>query len=364
MANKWMEKLTKEFGVAASDLKKEVVVPIPTWSPSLNWALTTQGWVPGKVNVLYGPESCGKSMISMMGIVQLQRMDKEALSVWFDSEFSFNAKLFEKLGGDLSRVIIRKSNDPVKIFDWMGGDMLEALQDGAPIKAIVIDSIKSIRFPKDIKKISTNQTMGGTGSSYLPSAFKMIIPIISEFKLLTFLIQQVTAQIDPMKAMRNPYIITEGYALKHNADLMLEIVKLETKSGSIESGETISGSSAQVGHKIRVKVKKNRLGPPSRQAQFTFHYDLLVIKTGEEIYELAKAIGVINKKEKGNSLFWKTKQIGKGDAEARATLESSLELQKAIIEDCYNYKNDKPVIADESGFVDDAGDDIFEEENE
>ena len=75
--------------------------------------------MPSKVNILYGAESSGKSMLAMMGVVELQRRDPEALSIWFDAEYSFNAQMFEKLGGDTDRLVVRKSNDPVKIFDYI-----------------------------------------------------------------------------------------------------------------------------------------------------------------------------------------------------------------------------------------------------
>jgi recombination protein RecA len=360
MSKDWMSKLTKDFGCSAADFKKEKAAMIPTWSPSLNWALTTGGWTAGKINVLYGPESCGKSMLAMMAIVQLQRQDKEALSVWFDSEFSFAPNFFEKLGGDLKRLVLRRSNDPLKIFDWIAGDMLEAIQDGAPIKCIVIDSIKSIRYPKDIKKESTNQTMGGTGSSYLPSAFKMILPVIAEHEIFTFLIQQVTMQIDTIKAMRNPYVLTEGQALKHASDTMLEITKQDTKAGTITAGETIAGGDAQVGHTMRVKVKKNRLGPPARVAQFQYHYDRFMINAGEEIFSLAKALGVISKKDGGRSLFFNNVSLGKGEQDAKDNLEKDLALQKKILEACYLYR-DISIKVDSTGFVEETEHDVLEE---
>ena len=193
MANKWMSKLTREFGHVATELKKPKVQPVALPSPSLNWATTVGGFMPGKVTIAYGPESSGKSMICMMAIVELQKRDPEALAVWFDSEFSFNANMFEKLGGDLERLVVRKSNDPLKTFDYIGGEMLELIQDGAPIKAIVIDSIKSIRYPKDVRKQTTDNIMGGSGSQYLGSALKLIIPVIAEHNLLAMFIQQVTA---------------------------------------------------------------------------------------------------------------------------------------------------------------------------
>lgn len=358
-ANKWMSKLTADFGVAASKLKTQQSKSIPSWSPSLNWATCQGGFIPGKVNILYGPESSGKSMLAMMGIVQLQRQDPEALAVWFDAEFSFNAQMFEKLGGDADRLVVRKSNDPVKIFDYIGGDLLEMIQDGAPIKSIVIDSIKSIRYPKDVRKQTTDQIMGGSGSQYLGSALKLVVPVIAEHKLLTFFIQQVTAQLDPMKALRNPYVISEGHALKHAADLMLEITRVDSKKGVIESGETITGAAAQVGHKVRVKVKKNRMGAPARQAEFTFHYDLGVVDTGGEIFELAKALGVIKhpvNPETGreNVQMWAFGNDApvRGEQNMKNLVVSDSDLQRRVLDACYQYQDVK-VDTDSSGFVED-----------
>lgn len=361
-----MSKLTSDFGTVASSLKKNEAAPIPSWSPSLNWATAKRGFVPGKVNIVYGPESCGKSMLAMMAIIELQRRDKDAIAIWFDSEFSFNVDFFVKLGGDSDRLIVRKSNDPLKIFDYIGGEMLEALQEGAPIKSIVVDSVRSIRFPKDMKKQTTDMIMGGTGANYLPSAFKLILPVIAEYNLLTFFIQQVSIQIDPMKALRNPYVLPDGQALKHAGDLMLEMVKLDTKNGVVESGETITGAAQQIGHKVRIKVKKNRMGAPARMAQFTFSYDHGVIDTASEIYELAKSLGVVYHPKnpdtgKENVQMWQfgTYDAVRGDANMLDFIKGSKTLQDEILEACYRHVDAK-VEVDANGVVvdNDAMDDI------
>jgi recombination protein RecA len=355
--SKWMSKLTSDFGAVASQLKKNEPAPIPSWSPSLNWATAKRGFMPGKVNIVYGPESCGKSMLAMMGIIELQRRDKEAIAVWCDAEFSFNVDFFVKLGGDADRLIVRKSNDPLKIFDYIGGELLEAIQEGAPVKAIVIDSIRSIRFPKDMKKQTTDMIMGGTGANYLPSAFKLIIPVIAEHNILTFFIQQVSIQIDPMKALRNPYVLPDGQALKHAGDLMLEMVKLDTKNGVVESGETITGAAQQIGHKVRIKVKKNRMGQPARMAQFTFSYDHGVVDTNNEIFDLGKSLGVIyhpvnETTGKENVQMW---QFGsydpiRGEQNMRDFVKGSKAVQEEILEACYKHVDGK-VEVDANGVV-------------
>jgi len=363
--SKWLSRMTDEFGIVASDLNKKSLPPAPSRSPSLNWATGIGGFQPGKISVLYGPEQSGKSLLAMMAVADEQKKDPEAIFVWFDAEFSFNGTLFEKIGGDSKRLIIRRSNDPLKIFDYIGGEMLEFLQEGAPIRGFVIDSIKSIRYPKETNmKQTTDQKMGGTGASYLPTALKLVIPVIAEYNLLTFFVQQVTMEIDPMKALRNPYVITEGRALKHAADLMLEIVKLDTKNGIIESGETITGAAQQTGHKVRIKVKKNRLGIPARMAQFTYHYDHGIIDTGGEVFELGKSLGVIfhpisPTTGKENNMMWQFSNYDpiKGEDNMKANVASSKKIQEEIMKACYSYKDSivqldaNGIVVDEDGLV-------------
>lgn len=365
--SKWMSKLTADFGTIADELSSKLLPIVPTRSPSLNWATSIGGFQPGKVAVLYGPESSGKSLLAMMAVADEQKRDKDAIFVWFDAEFSFNLPLFKKIGGDSKRLIVRKSNDPLKIFDYIGGEMLESLQEGAPIRGIVIDSIKAIRYPKESNmKQTTDQKMGGTGASYLPSALKLVIPVIAEYNLLTFFIQQVTMEIDPMKALRNPYVITEGRALKHAADIMLEIVKLDTKAGVIESGENIHGGAQQTGHKVRIKVKKNRLGAPARSAQFSYHYDHGIIDTATEVFELGKSLGVIYHPKnpetgKENVQMWAFGSYPaiRGEANILEFVKGSKIVQDEIMTACFAHQ-DAAVEVDADGVVigDDALDDI------
>lgn len=359
MANKWLSKLSADFGMAATQLKTALPPVLPSRSPSLNWALDIGGFQPGKIYVPYGPESAGKSLLVMMAVADFQKRDPEAIFVWFDAEFSFNLPLFVKVGGDPERLYLRRTNDPEKIFDYMKGEMKEMLQEGCPIRGFVIDSIKSILYPKEANmKKTTDQKMGGTGASYLPTALKWVIPIVAEHNLLAFLIQQVTMEIDSMKALRNPYVITEGKALKHAADAMLEITKLDSKKGVLESGKALSGSDHQVGHIIRVKVKKNRLGRPARVGQFAYHYDKGVINTGEELFDLGKSLGLIfhpisESTGKPNAMMWAFGNYPsiKGEDNMKQFVVDSLEVQNELMKACFTHQDSTEVKLDAAGVV-------------
>lgn len=293
--NKWLSRLTKDFGEVAENLPSPTQNVIKFPSPSLNWALGNGGLTEGKIATFYGPESAGKSLLSQLLMIEIQKKDPEALVVIFDAEYSFNRDWFSKLGGDLGRTIVRQSNDPILIFDFIYGEMYQMLQDGCPIKGIMIDSIKSICYPGDVKDESTKITMGGGGAKYLGPTLKRILPPIKEFGITVAFIQQVYEELDQYKAMNDPFKIPDGRALKHASDYMLEVTKIETKDGKIEEGKTLVNKTKKAikGHTVQVRLKKNRVGAPAKIARFKLHYEQGIIDTAEEIYNLALSLDVI-----------------------------------------------------------------------
>lgn len=320
MSNKWMTQLTSDFGKVAADMetKAESIIKMP--SPSLNWAVGNGGILEGKALCLYGPESGGKSLLMQLMIKEIQHRDPEAIGVLFDAEYSFNAEWFKKLGGDPNRLVVRQTNDPLKIFDYIAGDLLQMLQDGAPIKALAIDSVKSILYPKDQKKQTTDLTMGGGGASYLGPALKLILPVIREHNLTTLLVQQVYEELDPMKALSNPYKIPDGRALKHFCDYMLETTRIENKASKLfddNVGELGSKTNKmQVGHSVKVKVKKNRCGAPYRTAIFKLNYTEGIIDTVRELVDLAVSLGIVfhpisEKTGKPSNAYWQFAEYDK-----------------------------------------------------
>jgi len=290
---KWMKKLESDFAKVATSMPAPSDNVIQLGSPSFNWAVGNGGITEGKAVCFFGPESGGKSLLAQLCLIELQKKYPESIQILIDAEFSFNKEWFQKLGGDLDRLLVKQTNDPLEIFDWMEKDVLEMLQDGAPINGLMIDSVKSIRYPGDHKNKSTDITMGGSGAKYLGPALKGLLPIIRRFSITTILIQQVYEEMDQYKKMNNPWIIPDGRSLKHFCDYMLQVERVDKKDGRIEEGKTIAGGAFQVGHKVRVKGKKNRVGAPYRVAEFSLRYDTGIIDTENEIYELAKSLGVI-----------------------------------------------------------------------
>lgn len=339
--NKWMKKLEDDFSKVASSMPKpsENVIQIP--SPSFNWAVGNGGLTEGKAVCFFGPESSGKSLLSQLVLIELQKKHPESIQILIDAEFSFNPDWFKKLGGDLDRLLVKQTNDPLQIFDWMEKDVLEMLQDGAPINGLMIDSVKSIRYPGDIKSKSTDITMGGSGAKYLGPALKGLLPIIRTYNITTLLIQQVYEEMDQYKKMNNPWIIPDGRSLKHFCDYMLQVERVDTKAGRLEDGKTMTGGANQIGHKVRVKGKKNRVGAPYRVAEFSLQYDSGIVDTENEIYELAKSMGIIYhpispNTGRPNNMMWAfgDHEAVKGEANMKQFITSDLSILKEVYDAC------------------------------
>ena len=341
MSNPWINKLYDNFTKMAEDMDKPGERVIKLKSPSMNWMVDNGGIVESKSVLLYGRESSGKSLLAQLYIIELQRMYPDSIQIWIDSEFSFNPKWFVKLGGDASRLLVRQTNDPLEIFDWIETKVLDMLQEGAPINGIVIDSVRSIRYPGDVKDKSTDLAMGGTGAKYLSSALKGLLSVVRRHNITTFLIQQVYEELDPYKKLTNPWVVPDGRALKHFSDYMLMVDRIDTKAGRIEEGKNMVGSYNQVGHKVRVKATKNRVGAPYRVAEFTLHYEKGIINTEDELFYLAKSLGVIfhpvsESTGRVNNIMWQFADYEpvRGEANMRQWIREHPELHDEIFEAC------------------------------
>ena len=340
-ASKWMSKLEDDFAKVATKMPKPSENVIAIKSPSFNWMVGNGGITEGKACCFFGPESSGKSLLCQLVLIELQKKHPDSIQVLVDAEFSFNRDWFEKLGGDLTRLLVKQTNDPLQIFDWLQKDVLEMLQEGCPINGLMIDSIKAIRYPSDVKAKSTDLVMGGSGAKYLGPALKGLLPIIRTYNITTLLVQQVYEEMDAYKKMNNPYIVPDGRSLKHFCDYMLQVDRIDSKAGRIEEGETMVGGANQVGHKVRVKGKKNRVGAPYRVAEFSLRYDTGIIDTENEIYDLAKSMGIIYhpisaSTGKPNTMMWAFRDYPavKGEANMKQFITADQNILKEAYDAC------------------------------
>jgi len=257
----------------------------------------------------------GKSLIAQLAIASMHKEDPEAWALWYDAEFSFDSQYASKLGIDLKRLMVVQSNKPSDIFDHFVDQILPMLQDEEPfpLKIMVIDSIKSIRGPKEADKDSVEAQIMGDLSQLLQKAFRKIIPPIKQNKILLICVQQVSEEFDQTRVMQgHKWHVPSGMALKHASDYMILVEKVENKASKIfdETHKGISNLPIQLGHIIRCKVEKNRVNCPHLVAQFRLQYGVGVVDTELEVCELAVNIGVVNRPTQAAYEFEGIKVVG------------------------------------------------------
>lgn len=307
--NNWMEKFLrdeKNVQAAASEPKVRVYSP----SPSLNWALKVEH---GYTTCLYGPEGSGKSLLSMIYAGAMMQADEEACAVLITTEMRVpSPDRLKILGVDPDRLLIRQANTLHDVFDWAvskdevfinsdgsksGPGLLFAMEQGFPVKALIIDSIKGISGPRELAAATVEKDIMGDLSRFLNPALRSLLPVVRKYDLMTIFVQQVSMNMDPddVKYRGRKWIVPSGQSLKHFCENMVLLERVESKDSKIfdETSQSIRELPVQRGHTIRCKVEKANLYKPFREAEFRLDYDLGVVQTGLEVATLAANYGVI-----------------------------------------------------------------------
>lgn len=295
--SKWLSKLKKDADKINSGYKASWIAD--TASPGLNYLFgKNSGMKSGYCTLLYGASKSGKSLLSLAFAGQLHKVDPEAVVLHFDTEFRDNADTwFTSFGIDPERFISRRTNNPVEIFDYIATDVLAMLQEGCPIKLIIIDSLAMILYPKESNLQETTDFAIGDASSYLPKAMKKIIPIIRKYQIPTILCQHVRDQMDPMMQRVSKYQIPGGRGLKHSVEYWMLCEKVNAKDSKIFDSDRKDGSGnpIQKGHSIRVKMEESSLGPQNRSVIVNLDYQKGLVRPEYEVAEIAINMGVVER---------------------------------------------------------------------
>lgn len=303
---KWMKQLKKhESAVVYNPELEEKVAQSP--SPGFNYLFgKKQGMKPGYSMLLYGPAKSGKSLFSLAMAGQLHRDDPDAIVLHFDTEYRETVPTWAKVFGiDMDRIITFSTNNPIQIFDYIANDVKAMLQDGAPIKMIIVDSLAMINYPKEANAESTTNHVIGDGAAYLSRAMKAILPVIRQHKIYNILCQHVRANMDPNMAKYKPYIIPGGNALKHSVEYWLLCTKIDAKATKIFDSEKKdgSGNAVQTGHSIRVKMEESSLSPQNRSVEVAISYTDGIVNQHYELAELAKNMGIVERPNNVTYIF-------------------------------------------------------------
>lgn len=324
MAGNWMKKLQALEGAVTGDYNPhEHVIRSP--SPSFNF-IFSKGWgLPlGYGMVLYGPPKGGKTVICNSMIGQLHKDDPEAIAIKFDTEFREQGQMSDEdakmWGIDRSRYIPYSVNSPMLVFDRIEQEIAAYCQEGMPLKLIVIDSITGIQGRRAMNADSIETQQIGDQALTLQEGFKRILPVQRKYKFAVIATAHVRAELDQLEIKRgNKVKMAAAFGVQHWSETFVYIEPNRNKEGRTDaagnefvddSQKDMAGKADQTGHKIRVKMKDSSFGPKGRSAEFTLDYHRGIINIHEEIFELARNRGVLQRPNNTTYVFGEKRWVG------------------------------------------------------
>ncbi len=311
-----LSQIEKQFGtgsimkLGASGALPDIQV-VSTGCLSLDIALGVGGLPRGRVVEIFGPESSGKTTIALHVVAEVQKLGGTAAFV--DAEHALDPQYAEKLGVNISDLLVSQPDTGEQALEIT--DML--VRSGA-IDVIVIDSVAAL-VPKAEIEGEMGDTHVGLQARLMSQALRKLTGNIKRSNTLVIFINQIRMKIGVM--FGNPETTTGGNALKFYASVRLDIRRI----GSLKRGEEI------IGNETRIKVVKNKVAPPFRQATFDILYNEGVSRESE-IIELGVEHGLVDKT--GAWYAYKGDRLGQGKENARQFLKDNLaiaqELEAAI----------------------------------
>ena len=302
-----MEKLDKTYGKGAvmrmGDSAVEEVEIIPSGSLGLDIALGIGGYPRGRVVEIYGPESSGKTTLTLHAIAEVQR--KGGIAAFIDAEHAFDRFYAEKLGVDTENLIISQPDNGEQALE-----IADNLIRYGAIDLIVVDSVAALT-PKAEIEGEMGESKVGLHARLMSQALRKLTGTISKTNCTCIFINQLREKIGVM--FGNPETTTGGNALKFYASVRLDI----RRSTQIKDGDVA------VGNRVKVKVVKNKVAPPFRVAEFDILYGEGISKVGE-IIDLGVATEVISKS--GSWFSYGDTKLGQGRDGVKAILKDNPEL--------------------------------------
>ncbi len=307
-----LDKLDKTYGKGSvmklGDQTIEKVDAIPSGSIGLNIAMGVGGYPKGRVVEIYGPESSGKTTLSLHAIAECQK--KGGIAAFIDAEHAFDRFYAEKLGIDLAELVISQPDNGEQALE-----IADNLIRSGAVDALVIDSVAALTPRSEIEGEMGDSKMG-LHARLMSQAMRKLTASISKTKCTVFFLNQLREKIGVM--FGNPETTTGGNALKFYASVRLDI----RRSTQIKDSE-----GAVLGNKTRVKVVKNKVAPPFKTAEFDIMYGEGISKTGE-ILDLGVKAEIIDKS--GSWFAYNEHKIGQGRENVKNFLKENLNIAKEI----------------------------------
>lgn len=307
-----LDKLDKAYGkgtvMKMGDKQVVEVDSIPTGSLALNAALGVGGYPRGRVIEIYGPESSGKTTLTLHAIAECQKAG--GIAAFIDAEHAFDRFYAEKLGVDLDNLIISQPDNGEQALE-----IADNLIRSGAIDIIVIDSVAALTPKSEIEGEMGDSKMG-LHARLMSQALRKLTGSISKTNCTVIFINQLREKIGVM--FGNPETTTGGNALKFYASVRLDIRR---------STQIKDSSGAVLGNKTRVKVVKNKVAPPFRMAEFDIMYGEGVSKLGE-IIDLGVNYEIVNKA--GSWFSYEDTKLGQGRDSVKTILKDNPDLVEEL----------------------------------
>jgi recombination protein RecA len=273
---------------------------IPTGSLGLDFALGVWGIPRGRVTEIFGPEASGKTTLTLHVIAEAQKAG--GVAAFIDAEHAFDATYAKSLGVNLTDLLISQPDNGEQALD-----ITETLVRSGAVDIVVIDSVAALTPKSEIEGEMGDSHMG-LQARLMSQALRKLTAITSKSHTAIIFINQIRMKIGVM--FGNPETTTGGNALKFYATVRLDIRRI----ASIKEGDEVVGS------RTRVRVVKNKVAPPFREAEFDIIYGKGISRSGE-LLDMAVNYNIIDKS--GAWFSYKSDRLGQGRENARRFLEEN-----------------------------------------
>ncbi|MBB6463698.1 recombinase RecA [Flammeovirga kamogawensis] len=307
-------KLEKQFGKGAvMKMTDDSVTDVPvisTGSLGLDLALGVGGIPKGRIIEIYGPESSGKTTLTLHIIAEAQKQG--GMAAFIDAEHAFDKIYAEKLGIDMERLLVAQPDHGEQALE-----IAEQLVRSGAIDVMVIDSVAAL-VPKAELEGDMGDSKMGLHARLMSQALRKITGAISKTGCSCIFINQLREKIGVM--FGNPETTTGGNALKYYASVRLDIRRI----GAIkESSDNITGN------RTRVKVQKNKVAPPFKQTEFDILYGEGISRAGE-VLDMAVEFEIVNKA--GSWFSYSGSKLGQGRETVKELIKNNPELMEELEE--------------------------------
>jgi recombination protein RecA len=306
-----MAKIEKDFGKGAimrmGGEAAEKVEVIPTGSIGLNAALGVGGYPRGRIIEIFGPESSGKTTLTIHAIAEAQKAG--GIAAFIDAEHAFDPTYAQKLGVNLDELWISQPDNGEQALA-----IADQLISSSAVDLVVIDSVAALT-PKAEIEGDMGDNKVGLQARLMSQALRKLTATISKTKTCCIFINQLREKIGVM--FGNPETTTGGNALKFYSSVRLDIRKVTTLKDGDEA----------IGNQVRVKVVKNKVAPPFRKAEFEISFGEGISRTGE-LVDLGVEHGII--KKSGSWFSYNDSKIGQGRDAVKKLLADNPELSEEI----------------------------------